>query len=44
MRAPATLAMLLLLAGLHWVLDRARLRAWDAAWRRFTGPDHESRL
>lgn len=34
---------LLLLAGLHWVLDRARLRAWDEAWRRFTGPDHESR-
>ncbi|MDD7939531.1 hypothetical protein PHK61_13995 [Actinomycetospora lutea] len=33
---------LLLLAGLRWVLDRARLRAWDAAWRRFTGPDHES--
>lgn len=34
---------LLLLAGLRWVLDRQRLRAWDAAWRRFTGPDHESR-
>ncbi|GAA4880879.1 hypothetical protein [Actinomycetospora straminea] len=32
-----------LLAGLRWVLDRARLRAWDAAWRRFTGPDHPSR-
>ncbi len=31
-----------LLAGLRWLLDRARLRAWDAAWRRFTGPDHES--
>ncbi|MFC5139874.1 hypothetical protein ACFPK1_16660 [Actinomycetospora rhizophila] len=34
---------LLLLVGLRWILDRARLRAWDAAWRRFTGPDHESR-
>ncbi|GAA4783330.1 hypothetical protein GCM10023200_15960 [Actinomycetospora chlora] len=33
---------LLLLAGLRWVLDRARLREWEAAWRRFTGPDHES--
>jgi hypothetical protein len=33
---------LLLLAALRWVLDRGRLRAWDAAWRRFTGPDHES--
>ena len=32
----------LLLAGLRWVLDRARLRAWEKAWRRFTGPDHES--
>jgi hypothetical protein len=31
-----------LLAGLRWLLDRARSRAWDAAWRRFTGPDHES--
>jgi hypothetical protein len=33
---------LVLLAGLRWVLDRARLREWEAAWRRFTGPDHES--
>lgn len=32
-----------LLAGLRWLLDRARLRAWDEAWRRFTGPDHPSR-
>ncbi|GLZ49657.1 membrane protein [Actinomycetospora sp. NBRC 106375] len=32
-----------LLAALRWVLDRARLRAWERAWRRFTGPDHESR-
>ncbi len=37
------LVSLALLAGLRWLLDRARLRAWDAAWRRFTGPDHESR-
>ncbi len=36
------LISLALLTGLHWVLDRMRLRAWDAAWRRFTGPDHES--
>lgn len=34
---------LLLLAALRWVLDRARLRAWDDAWRRFAGPDKESR-
>ncbi|MFC5139986.1 hypothetical protein ACFPK1_17230 [Actinomycetospora rhizophila] len=30
---------LLLLAGLRHVLDRARLRAWDRAWRRFTDPE-----
>jgi hypothetical protein len=33
---------LLLLAGLRRVLDRARMRAWEEAWRRFTGPDTES--
>lgn len=33
---------LFLLAVLGWVLDRARLRAWEKAWRRFTGPDHQS--
>jgi hypothetical protein len=32
----------LLLVALRWVLDRARFRAWDAAWRRFTGPDTET--
>jgi hypothetical protein len=37
------LVSLFLLAALRWVLDRARLRAWDAAWRRFTGPDQESK-
>jgi hypothetical protein len=37
------LVSLALLAGLRWLLDRARSRAWDAAWRRSTGPDHESR-
>lgn len=36
------LLSLALLAGLRRLLDRARLRQWDAAWRRFTGPDHES--
>ncbi|PVZ06289.1 Rv1733c family protein [Actinomycetospora cinnamomea] len=36
------LVSLFLLAGLRWVLDRIRLREWEAAWRRFTGPDHES--
>jgi hypothetical protein len=36
------LISLALLTGLRWVLDRVRLRAWDEAWRRFTGPDHES--
>ncbi|WP_433038271.1 Rv1733c family protein [Actinomycetospora sp. CA-053990] len=36
------LISLSLLVGLRWVLDRMRLRAWEAAWRRFTGPDHES--
>lgn len=34
---------LALLVGLRRVLDRFRLRAWEAAWRRFTGPDSESR-
>lgn len=37
------LVSLLMLAALRWVLDRARLRAWDEAWRRFTGPDHENK-
>ncbi|GAA4731331.1 Rv1733c family protein [Actinomycetospora chibensis] len=36
------LISLALLIGLRWVLDRMRLRAWEAAWRRFTGPDTES--
>jgi hypothetical protein len=36
------LLSLALLAGLRWVLDRARLRAWDEAWRRYAGPDHEN--
>lgn len=31
-----------LLAALRWVLDRRRLRAWDAAWRRFTPPGQEN--
>ncbi|MEJ2864705.1 Rv1733c family protein [Actinomycetospora flava] len=30
---------LVLLAGLRHVLDRARLRSWDRAWRRFTDPE-----
>jgi hypothetical protein len=33
----------LLLGALRVVLDRRRLREWDAAWRRFSGPDHEKR-
>ncbi|MDD7939579.1 hypothetical protein PHK61_14240 [Actinomycetospora lutea] len=33
---------LVLLTGLRRVLDRVRRRQWEAAWRRFTGPDHES--
>lgn len=37
------LISLALLVGLRRFLDRIRLRAWDAAWRRFTGPDTESR-
>jgi hypothetical protein len=32
---------LLLLAGLRQVLDRARFRAWDRAWRRFADPEPE---
>ena len=36
------LISLALFTGLRRLLDRIRLRAWDTAWRRFTGPDHES--
>lgn len=33
---------LVLLAGLRHVLDRARLRSWDRARRRFADPEPES--
>ncbi|MDD7939451.1 hypothetical protein PHK61_13580 [Actinomycetospora lutea] len=35
---------LVLLAGLRHVLDRARLRSWDRAWRRFADPEPEPDL